>query len=359
MAAPSFTNETRYEARLPVSLNTLIGKLERLLGKYPDFDLLHGIEVDVNPDGSLPVDDGDLGFFDFVIAAFPENGGYDRDQLLERAIQAAKHPQVTILGNPVGDFMLRGCNGDSALMEKVLTAAAESGIGRQHLHRRADQHAVVELLLLPELGQDPCQHDQRAAREVAPNDVEEYVVVRVADEVVVDLMKSACGIDYAEAQRGYESARQRFRQAGDELQEAMTQTRSKQIRKKLAKRIKLLQGLQLSQTRPEWMILTVLPVIPPDLRPLVPLEVVLRFDPESALPLGGRLDLVRQMEESLAAVPQVGGTMSAADYADLIGAPLRLVVSPKTLAEDKVETLFRQAEANARFAAFDPASYPM
>jgi len=58
----------------------------------------------------------------------------------------------------------------------------------------------------------------------------------------------------------------------DRLQEAMTETKSKQIRKKLAKRIKLLQGLGISKSRPEWMILTVLPVIPPDLRPLVPLE---------------------------------------------------------------------------------------
>ncbi len=58
----------------------------------------------------------------------------------------------------------------------------------------------------------------------------------------------------------------------EELQQAMTETKSKQIRKKLAKRIKLLQGLQSSKSRPEWMILTVLPVIPPDLRPLVPLE---------------------------------------------------------------------------------------
>ncbi len=58
----------------------------------------------------------------------------------------------------------------------------------------------------------------------------------------------------------------------DVLQEGMTETKSKQIRKKLAKRIKLLQGLQASKSRPEWMILTVLPVIPPDLRPLVPLE---------------------------------------------------------------------------------------
>ena len=57
-----------------------------------------------------------------------------------------------------------------------------------------------------------------------------------------------------------------------ELERAMTETKSKQIRKKLAKRIKLLQGLGSSKSRPEWMILTVLPVIPPDLRPLVPLE---------------------------------------------------------------------------------------
>ena len=56
------------------------------------------------------------------------------------------------------------------------------------------------------------------------------------------------------------------------LQVQMTETKSKQIRKKLAKRIKLLQGFLSSKTRPEWMILTVLPVIPPDLRPLVPLE---------------------------------------------------------------------------------------
>jgi DNA-directed RNA polymerase subunit beta' len=59
---------------------------------------------------------------------------------------------------------------------------------------------------------------------------------------------------------------------GKQLERAMTETKSKQIRKKLAKRIKLLQGLGSSKSRPEWMILTVLPVIPPDLRPLVPLE---------------------------------------------------------------------------------------
>ena len=57
-----------------------------------------------------------------------------------------------------------------------------------------------------------------------------------------------------------------------ELDEQMGTTRSKQVRKKLAKRLKLVQGFASSHTRPEWMILEVLPVIPPDLRPLVPLE---------------------------------------------------------------------------------------
>ncbi|MDQ6764776.1 MAG: hypothetical protein M3Z22_01550 [Verrucomicrobiota bacterium] len=38
-----------------------------------------------------------------------------------------------------------------------------------------------------------------AVRELDPGDVAKYIVVRVADEIVVDLMRSASGIDYAEA----------------------------------------------------------------------------------------------------------------------------------------------------------------
>lgn len=57
-----------------------------------------------------------------------------------------------------------------------------------------------------------------------------------------------------------------------DLEVALGQTKSKQTKKKLAKRLKLVQGFQNSGTRPEWMILEAIPVIPPDLRPLVPLE---------------------------------------------------------------------------------------
>ncbi|MCX6872506.1 MAG: DNA-directed RNA polymerase subunit beta' [Verrucomicrobia bacterium] len=57
-----------------------------------------------------------------------------------------------------------------------------------------------------------------------------------------------------------------------QLEGELAATKSKQNRKKFAKRLKLAQGFAASKSRPEWMVQTVLPVIPPDLRPLVPLE---------------------------------------------------------------------------------------
>ncbi len=49
-------------------------------------------------------------------------------------------------------------------------------------------------------------------------------------------------------------------------------TRSKQQRKKAIKQLRVVESLRKSQNRPEWMILTILPVIPPDLRPMVQLD---------------------------------------------------------------------------------------
>ncbi len=49
-------------------------------------------------------------------------------------------------------------------------------------------------------------------------------------------------------------------------------TKSKQKRKKATKRLRVVESLRKSNNRPEWMILTVLPVIPPDLRPMVQLD---------------------------------------------------------------------------------------
>jgi DNA-directed RNA polymerase subunit beta' len=56
------------------------------------------------------------------------------------------------------------------------------------------------------------------------------------------------------------------------LREEIPNTNSETKLKKLSKRLKLLDGFLNSGNKPEWMVLTVLPVLPPDLRPLVPLD---------------------------------------------------------------------------------------
>jgi len=57
-----------------------------------------------------------------------------------------------------------------------------------------------------------------------------------------------------------------------ELWEEIRTTRSKQRKKKATKRLKVVEAFRRSSNRPEWMVLTVLPVIPPDLRPMVQLD---------------------------------------------------------------------------------------
>ncbi|MDH3234764.1 MAG: DNA-directed RNA polymerase subunit beta', partial [Alphaproteobacteria bacterium] len=56
------------------------------------------------------------------------------------------------------------------------------------------------------------------------------------------------------------------------LRVELKETKSEARRKKLVKRLKLVEAFMESNTRPEWMVLDVVPVIPPELRPLVPLD---------------------------------------------------------------------------------------
>ncbi|WP_375751770.1 DNA-directed RNA polymerase subunit beta' [Vibrio sp. HN007] len=58
----------------------------------------------------------------------------------------------------------------------------------------------------------------------------------------------------------------------EQMREELESTNSETKRKKITKRLKLVEAFISSGNNPEWMILTVLPVLPPDLRPLVPLD---------------------------------------------------------------------------------------
>ena len=56
-----------------------------------------------------------------------------------------------------------------------------------------------------------------------------------------------------------------------DLKEKLRKTKSMQARMKLAKRLKIIESFVSSPNKPDWMVMSCVPVIPPDLRPLVPL----------------------------------------------------------------------------------------
>jgi DNA-directed RNA polymerase subunit beta' len=84
------------------------------------------------------------------------------------------------------------------------------------------------------------------------------------------------GDDFAAAQ-GADAIRELMRntnvkELSQKLRAEMKETTSEAKKKRLAKRLKIIESFLESGNKPEWMILEVVPVIPPDLRPLVPLD---------------------------------------------------------------------------------------
>ncbi len=80
-------------------------------------------------------------------------------------------------------------------------------------------------------------------------------VAGIGGEVVRDMLKK---IDLADLAK--------------KLRKDLASTKSEATRKKVARRLKLVEAFTQSGNRPEWMMLEVVPVLPPDLRPLVPLD---------------------------------------------------------------------------------------
>jgi len=89
-----------------------------------------------------------------------------------------------------------------------------------------------------------------------------------------------CRLKYGDAFKasmGAEAVRDLLRrlsldEVSAELRTELTTTKSRQRQKDIIKRLKLVDAVRESENKPEWMILDVIPVIPPDLRPLVLLE---------------------------------------------------------------------------------------
>ena len=115
-----------------------------------------------------------------------------------------------------------------------------------------------ESYVVVEPGMTPLERGQLLTDEQYIEAVEEYADefdARMGAEAVYELLRT---IDIP---REIETIR-----------EEMEATRSETKIKKYSKRLKLLESLQESGNKPEWMVMTVLPVLPPELRPLVPLD---------------------------------------------------------------------------------------
>ena len=115
-----------------------------------------------------------------------------------------------------------------------------------------EAHMVVEPGMTPlEKGQLLTEEDYLEAVEKYGDDFD----ARMGAEAVHDLLK------HMDLQKETEK-----------LREDIAATGSDTKIKKLGKRLKLIEYLMASKNKPEWMVFTILPVLPPDLRPLVPLD---------------------------------------------------------------------------------------
>ena len=111
---------------------------------------------------------------------------------------------------------------------------------------------------------------------VIESEVEEYPVGKILTEEVYHEISERYG-DKIKIGTGAEAIYELLKNVDldKEIQSIMVEmqsTSSEAKRKKLGKRLQLIRAFKYSGNKPEWMILKVIPVIPPELRPLVPLE---------------------------------------------------------------------------------------
>jgi len=105
----------------------------------------------------------------------------------------------------------------------------------------------------------------------------ELVEGQVLTEEEARLAREKYGEDAFEIEMGAEAikkllGKQNLVSLSEQLRKDLSETSSQQKTKDLIKRLKIVEALRDSDNRPEWMVLDVIPVIPPDLRPLVLLD---------------------------------------------------------------------------------------
>jgi DNA-directed RNA polymerase subunit beta' len=124
--------------------------------------------------------------------------------------------------------------------------------------REIERVLYFEAFVVIDPGMTPMQRGQLLTDEMYLEAIEEHgdeFDARMGAEAVFELLRT---IDLAAEVK--------------KVREEMAGTSSETKLKRLSKRLKLLESFIESGNKPEWMVMTVLPVLPPDLRPLVPLD---------------------------------------------------------------------------------------
>jgi len=92
----------------------------------PGIHILHGVEVDIMPDGSLDFDDALLAGFDIVLASLHDSAGHTPERLLDRYLRAVDHPLVSIITHPANRTPA-GHSGHNLDFDRLFEAAADTG----------------------------------------------------------------------------------------------------------------------------------------------------------------------------------------------------------------------------------------
>ncbi|MGZ5969378.1 MAG: DNA polymerase/3'-5' exonuclease PolX [Polyangiales bacterium] len=101
-------------------------EIARARREVPEITILHGIEVDILPDGTLDLPDPVLGRLDFVIASVHSHLGLDLEAQTRRIVRAVTHPLVDVLGHPTGR-LIGGREPIAFDHDAVFDAAARAG----------------------------------------------------------------------------------------------------------------------------------------------------------------------------------------------------------------------------------------
>ena len=101
-------------------------EIEALRAAVPDIVVLHGVEVDIMPDGSLDFDDEILAQFDIVLASLHDSAGHSRDELTRRYLSAIAHPLVNVITH-LANRSPGLSDGYDLDFERIFAAAVESG----------------------------------------------------------------------------------------------------------------------------------------------------------------------------------------------------------------------------------------